>query len=131
MKALIVEDNFTCRLLMQRILAAYGENHIATDGNEALQAFCESVDSSEPYQVIFLDIMMPEMDGQAVLKKIRAIENEKNIALNQRVKIIMTTSLDDSENLFTAFREQCDAYLTKPISKDEIIKQLKKLGLIA
>ena len=79
MKTLIVEDEFTSRRLLQKILAAYGECDIAIHGKEALEAFRLARDEREPYDLICLDIMMPEMDGQETLKMIRKTEEEMGI----------------------------------------------------
>jgi len=72
MKTLVVEDDFTSRLLLQTILKAYGECHVAADGTEALAAFLEAERTEQPYQLICLDIMMPDLDGKEVLRSIRA-----------------------------------------------------------
>jgi two-component system chemotaxis response regulator CheY len=45
MKTLIVEDDFTSRLFLQKILSPYGECHIAVNGNEAVQAFQMATDN--------------------------------------------------------------------------------------
>lgn len=130
MKSLIVDDDFFSRRILQTIMAAYGECHVAVDGKEALFAFDQALAEGVPYDVICLDIMMPEMDGQEVLKNIRQIEEKKNILGSDSVKIIMTTALDDSGNIRTAFREQCESYLIKPISKSKLIKILEDFSLI-
>ncbi len=80
MRILIVEDDFTSRRLLQKILAPYGECDIAVDGKEALEAFTLAVREGRRYRLICLDIMMPEMDGQQVLKKIRQMEKELGIS---------------------------------------------------
>lgn len=130
MKSLIVDDDFFSRRILQSILSAYGESHVAVDGREALFAFEQALAEETPYNLICLDIMMPEMDGQEVLKNIRQIENKKNIVGDNEVKIIMTTALDDSDNIKAAFREQCESYLIKPISKSKLVKVLQDFGLI-
>ena len=130
MKSLIVDDDFFSRRVLQIIFSGYGECHVAVDGREALFAFEQSIAEKSPYDVICLDIMMPEFDGQEVLKKIREIEEEKGILGSDSVKIIMTTALDDSENVKKAFREQCEAYLIKPIGKTKLIKILTDFGLL-
>lgn len=130
MKSLIVDDDFFSRRILQTMLAGYGECHVAVDGKEALFAFKQALAEETPYDVICLDIMMPEMSGQEVLKKIREIEASKNIVGNGSAKIIMTTALDDKENIKTAFREQCESYLIKPISKTKLINTLTEFGLI-
>ena len=129
MKTLIVEDDFVSRLLLQRILKPYGEAHIAVNGHEAIEAFQMSRSENQPYDLICLDIMMPEMDGHEVLKKIRNMENN-NRKNPSRVKIVMTTALSDSKNIMTAFKSQCDGYLTKPIDKKKLLEQLHNLGLL-
>lgn len=130
MKSLVVDDDFFSRRILQSILTTYGESHVAIDGNEALYAFKQALAEEDPYNVICLDIMMPEKNGQEVLKEIREIEKSKNILGENSVKIIMTTALDDGDNIRTAFREQCESYLIKPIHKTKLIKVLSEFGLI-
>lgn len=130
MKSLIVDDDFFSRRILQTILSSYGETHVAVDGKEALFAVEQSLAEESPYDLICLDIMMPEMNGQEVLKEIRLLEEKKSIFGNDCVKIIMTTALDDSDNIRTAFREQCESYLIKPISKAKLEKILNDLELI-
>lgn len=128
MRALIVEDDFTGRLLLQELLRSYGECHVAIDGLEAMKAFEESRKNNEPYDLICLDIMMPGMDGQQVLQEIRRIEETNPIGQKHQVKIVMTTALTDKFNVFKAFREQCDAYLPKPIFKAKLDEILAGFG---
>jgi two-component system, chemotaxis family, chemotaxis protein CheY len=130
MKSLIVDDNFTCRKILLKLLSEYGHCDIAVNGKEAIEAFLVAWDDWDAYDLICLDIMMPEMNGQEVLKQIRKIEKERGKYDLDGVKILMTTALDDSENIKTAFREQCEAYLVKPIAKQKLIQKLTELELI-
>lgn len=130
MRILIVEDDPTSRFILQRFISPYGDINTAEDGNAALEAFQAAHQQGKPYDLIFLDIMLPKMDGQNVLINIRQMEHEKGIGGREGVKIIMTTALDDHQNILGAFNEQCEAYLVKPIDKDKLIKQLKALNLI-
>src|SRR5580698_6790008 len=97
MRTLIVEDEFTSRLLMQSFLSQYGECHIAVNGKEAVAAFRAAQDSGQPYDLICMDIMMPEMDGQTAAREIRALEEAAGTPM--AAKIIMTTALDDVKNV--------------------------------
>lgn len=130
MKSLIVDDDFFSRRVLQTIFSSYGECHVAVDGKEALFAFEQALAEESLYDVVCLDIMMPEMDGQEVLKKIREMEEKKGILGKDSVKVIMTTALEDSDNIKKAFREQCESYLIKPISRAKLIKILTDFGLI-
>jgi two-component system, chemotaxis family, chemotaxis protein CheY len=129
MKTLIVEDDFTSRILLQGILQTYGTCHVCVNGREAVDAFKTSLADKDPYNLICLDIMMPEMDGQTALKNIRAIEEAAGISPSEGCKIIMTTALDDKKNIMNAFREQCDIYLVKPIDKAKLVESLETLNL--
>lgn len=130
MRILVVEDDFVSRCLLCELLAPYGSCHVATDGKEALDAVRRALDAKEPYQLICLDIMMPNMNGQEALRQIRALESERGIMLGEGVKIIMTTALSDAKNILEAFNEQCEAYLVKPITRDTLTRQLQTLGLL-
>jgi len=131
LKTLIVEDDFTSRILLQKILEQFGVCHVAVDGREAILAYKIALDQKESYDLICLDIMMPTMDGQTTLKEIRKIEGNRGIVgLDKQVRIIMTTSLDDKKNIMESFRSQSDAYMVKPIEKSKLIVHLHDFGLI-
>ncbi len=129
MKYLIVEDSFVCRKLLHRYLSGYGDGDIAVDGNEAVEAFRQAMDEKEPYDLICLDIMMPNMDGREALKVIRQIESEHGIGGLDCVKVIMTTALGDPKNVIGSFREGCEAYIVKPVKKDKLLQEIENLGL--
>jgi len=131
MRILIVEDELVSRLLLQKILKGYGACDIAVDGQEALEAFKLAHDAGSPYDVIFLDIMMPALDGRDALKRLRAMEDEMGVGGLQRAKVIMTTCLNDADNIIGSFFESgCEAYVTKPFGKEKLLGELRKLGLI-
>ena len=118
-------------MLMQEMLKAYGPTHVAANGREAVAAVCAALDAGDPYKLICLDIMMPEMNGRQALKEIRAQEQWRGIAASpQRAKIVMTTALDDIDNVLAAFKNQCDAYVVKPVHTAKLLGELHELGLI-
>ncbi|HEG42689.1 MAG TPA: response regulator [Phycisphaerales bacterium] len=129
MKSLIVEDDFTSRNLMQIYLADMGPCHVAVNGREAVEAVTESLNEQKLYDLICLDIMMPEMDGIDALAAIRKLEKEKGIEGLDGVKVIMTTAKGQSQDIFEAFNTGCEAYLIKPVRKPELIAEIQKLGL--
>ena len=131
MRTLIVEDDFTSRLLLQTLLSCYGECHIAINGKEAVEAFRASQSNGQAYDLVCMDIMMPEMDGQEALRKIRDMEEAAGILSSSGVKIIMVTALDDVKNVTSSFRSLCDAYLFKPVDTGQLLNQLKSLSLVA
>jgi two-component system chemotaxis response regulator CheY len=130
MRILIAEDDFASRRFMLRFLAKYGECDVTVDGEEVVEAFTMALESNERYDLVCLDIMMPNLDGYQALKKIREIEKEKGIPEDKMAKIIMTTALNEGKNVTKAFELGCTAYAGKPIDQKKFEKILKKLELI-
>jgi two-component system, chemotaxis family, chemotaxis protein CheY len=130
MRTLIVEDDFTSRLLLQAFLSRFGECHIATNGKEAVEAFRLSQQTGKPYDLICMDIMMPEMDGQAATAKIRDLEEAAGVLSTSGAKIIMVTALDDVKNVIASFKALCDAYIFKPVDTGLLLNHLKTLALV-
>ncbi len=131
LKILIVEDDFISRRIMQELLTPYGKCDMAKDGEEAIHAFYLGWEERAPYDLICMDVMMPEMDGQEALQRIRDMEMEMGIIGSQEVKVIMVTALDDLKNVIRAFRDGgATSYIVKPISKKNLLGEMKNLGLI-
>ena len=130
MRILIVEDDMPSRLLLRKMLEPFGSCDVAVNGREAVDACRLAQKSGDPYVLICMDIMMPEMDGQAALKAIRAEEEAAACPPSRAAKIIMTTALRDLDNVTNAFRELCDGYLVKPISREKLVGLLKELDLL-
>lgn len=129
MKFLIVEDDFISRKILQDNLRGYADCHAAVNGKEALEAFHCALDEGKPYDLVFLDIMMPEMDGRTALRKIRELEAEHGIRGLDCAKVIMTTALDDNKNILGSFTDGCECYLTKPINRKKLFETIE--GLLA
>lgn len=131
MRILIVEDDFIGRKVLHRLLLEYGECDVAVDGAEAVKAFDLAWESGAPYDVLFLDIMMPNMSGHDALKLIREKERTRRVPSAREVKVIMTSALDDVKNVTLAFFQGgASAYLVKPIERQKVVEELRKLGLI-
>ncbi len=129
MRILIAEDDLVSRKFLQKYMSKYGECDIVVDGLEALDAFMISLQDNKPYDLICIDIMMPKVDGVKVLKNIRDMEVQKNIAPENRAKIIMTTALAETQFVQQAFEYGCNAYAAKPIDIEKLEEVLKKLEL--
>jgi two-component system chemotaxis response regulator CheY len=125
----VVEDDPTARLLMQKLLKPFGESHTVKDGKEALAVVKAMWKKGKPYQLICLDIMMPRMDGHGFLKRLRQFEEECGTPPGKAAKVVMTTCLDDNLHIMDSFREQCDAYIVKPVGGAKLMEQLAILGL--
>ncbi len=115
--------------MLQLMRLPLGECDIAVNGAEAVEAFRTAAAAGKRYHLICSDIMMPELDGHAVLREIRRLEEDAEIYGRDGAKIIMTTALNDSRNILHAFNGQCEDYLIKPIEKRKLFETLHTLGL--
>ena len=115
-KVLIIEDNETNRYLLRTILQKLGVQVIeAQDGYSGVQlAVAEKPD------LILMDIQLPVMDGYEATKKIRAIEETKNIPI---IAITSYAMVGDKEKILNA---GCNVYIEKPIEPQSFIEEIKK-----
>lgn len=132
LRILVVEDDFMVRQVIRDILEAYGVVDIAVNGEEAIQAFRVAWRKQEPYDLICMDIMMPIMDGNESLSKIRDIEKALGIIGPEEVKVIMISALDDAKTVVRAYSKGgATSYIVKPIEKERLINEMRDIGLIA
>lgn len=130
LKILIVEDDFMVRQILRDILEPYGVVDIAVNGEEAVQAFRVAWRQNSPYDLLCMDIMMPVMDGNAALIKIREIELSLGIIGSEEVKVIMISALDDVKTVVKAYSKGgATSYIVKPIEKDRLIGEMRAIGL--
>ncbi len=130
MRSLVVEDELTSRMLLKHFLDEFGDCDTAEDFEKALDSFKQARSSDKPFDLICLDIQLPGADGHQILKNIRQTESEMGLPYEDRVKVFMTTAHSDLGNVWKAFHELCDEYLSKPITKESLHECLKKHGLI-
>jgi two-component system, chemotaxis family, chemotaxis protein CheY len=129
MRCLVVDDEIICRKAVVTILEEVAECDEAADGGEALAKFSQALGKNEPYDVVFLDILMPGIDGHQTAQAIREVERASSSGGS--VKIIMLTVLDSVNDAMTSFcYGQSIAYLVKPASEEKFLGTFKKLGLL-
>ena len=130
LKMLIVEDDFPSCKIMEEYLFEYGDCTTAANGAEGVEAFRNALDAGAPYDLVCLDIMMPEMDGHEALRTIRQIEQKYGIFDPSGVSVIMTTAKDRSRDMIEAFDEGCASYIVKPVDQEKLVAEMQKLDLI-
>jgi len=130
-KCLIVDDDATNRALLTTMLAQYAECHSVENGEEAIVAFQSAFELDTPFELVCLDIMMPNLDGHAVLKAIREFEHQQGVPIGAASKVLVLSALEDSQNVFQALTEGSESYLVKPIDQEDLLREIRKLGLIS
>lgn len=130
MRILIVEDEAAIRSELAEVLSVYGDCDEAQNGIEAVSAFEDAFRVNDTYDVICMDIVMPEKDGYQALREIREIEHMKGVPEENQAKIVMMSELNEGRNVKKAFDLGCDAYAGKPINRNKFTEAIEKLGIV-
>jgi signal transduction histidine kinase/CheY-like chemotaxis protein len=111
-KVLLAEDHPVNRTVVVRLLGNLGASVIATaNGKEALECW-----SKERFDILVLDLEMPEVDGLGVAREIRARER----GTNERLPIVALTAHAREEQRERCFRAGMDGFVTKPFAESEL-----------
>lgn len=126
MKILIVDDELVSRKKMQKIVESLGESQAVDNGKDAMDSFVTAWEAWVPFDLILLDISMPEIGGVDVLNWIRS--KEENILPFRRVKIIVVSANKDKNAIMECIRAGCDDYIVKPFGVQIVHDKIEKLG---
>jgi HD-like signal output (HDOD) protein/FixJ family two-component response regulator len=129
MKILIVDDEAVSRAKLKLIMETFGGCETVGSGKDALTAFIESCREKDPFDLIMLDIGLPDKAGTRVLSEIRAIEKELLGSYGKKVKILMVTSMKDKNSIITSIQSGCNDYIVKPFDLNIVTKKLEKIGI--
>jgi two-component system chemotaxis response regulator CheY len=130
MRILIVDDEYTSRARLKALLAAYGDCDVAPDGDVALRLFMASYEERFPYELITMDVNLPNAQGQEVITKIREFEDEQaEFQSIAEAKVLMISVADDPENVISSFSKGCVDYLVKPVSAEKLRIALSAFGI--
>jgi two-component system, chemotaxis family, chemotaxis protein CheY len=127
-RILIMEDDPISGKLMQKYLEPFGDCTLVVDGMDAVRLFEQALAEGGIYQLLLLDIMVPEIHGKDVLRRVREIEEQYGVPEKRRSRVIMTTALSDAANVVESFKSKCDSYLIKPIDRKVLIQEIAQLG---
>ena len=130
MQILVTDDNSAARKILSSHLQPYGEVDEVQSGMETVDAVRSRLEENNPYQLIFLDINMPQMTGLEALSAIRSLEKDSAGQQARRARIVMISSMRDKKTVQDALTFQADGFLLKPTTPQLIKKELKRLKLL-
>jgi two-component system, chemotaxis family, chemotaxis protein CheY len=129
MRILVVDDDYISRVKLSRLLSDHGHCDSSPNGDIAVRLFAAAYKESAPYNLITMDIEMPDMSGQEVIMRIREMEKSWRDLSNSAAKILMVTAKERAKDVVSAYYEGCDGYLAKPIRPDRLNKALAEIGI--
>lgn len=120
-RILVAEDNKVNQAVIKRMLTLQGWSNItmACDGEEAVNCHKASLLENEPFDVIFMDIQMPKVDGLAATRQIRSIDCD--------VLIVALTAFADEGNVKECINSGMTGFLSKPLKKSNLLKIVSEL----
>jgi CheY-like chemotaxis protein len=122
---LVAEDNEINALLMRSLLTRLGHHPVITiNGREALDSWLAAQIAGTPYDLVLMDVQMPDLDGIEATRQIRAHEVERSLA---RTRILALTANTLVEDRYACFEAGMDGFLVKPLDRDKLAEALDGL----
>ena len=122
LRILIAEDNPVNRIIAMKILEKLGYNaHSVENGKQAIEEL-----EKNPYDLVMMDIQMPEMDG---LEATRVIRDPESAVINHAVPVIAMTAHAMPRDREKAIQTGMNEYITKPVNSDEIAGKINAIFL--
>ena len=119
MQVLVAEDNKVNQVVARKVLEFLGQNvTLVANGVLAVEAV-----TAQQFDLVFMDIQMPEMDGFEATRRIRLLEQ----GTGTRVPIVAMTA-----HAMEGYRERCvaggmDGYVTKPVDRKQLVQEMQRL----
>jgi signal transduction histidine kinase/CheY-like chemotaxis protein len=126
LSVLVAEDNEINALLMRSLLTRLGHHAvIATNGEAALESWLAAKSAGAPYDLVLMDIQMPQLDGIETTKRIRSLEAGQP---GRRTPILALTANTLVEDRYACFEAGMDGFLIKPLDREKLADALAGLA---
>lgn len=122
---LVAEDNEINALLMRSLLTKLGHHPvISVNGQQAFESWLAAETAGTPYDLILMDVQMPQLDGVEATKLIRAREAGRG---SSRTKILALTANTLVEDRYACFEAGMDGFLIKPLDREKLSEALNSV----
>lgn len=133
MRILVVDDDYISGVMLKSALATYGDCDLAPTGSIAIDLIAAATKQRVGYELIMLDLNLPDMNGQEILSGIRAEERtaEAHTGKTNRSKIVVVTSSSDANTVSRVNALGADTFIAKPFNAQKIKDSLATLSITA
>jgi two-component system chemotaxis response regulator CheY len=122
-KILIVDDSLADLELMREMLKGVAQTYLAVNGREAVQGYLFALQQNKPFDLMLLDMVMPEMDGCEVLARLREMEKKAGLPFGQNLPVIMVSAHE--KPFMKEFNRTCDDYELKPVDPVRLLEKIE------
>jgi two-component system, chemotaxis family, chemotaxis protein CheY len=126
MRILVVDDVQMSLYQVEKAVRPFGEVIAHKDPLQALTEFKACAKVGQPFDLVFLDISMPAMDGLEFLLQLRETEREFGLA-DHRSRVVMVTSHSEQDFVAKAIQKGAQGYLLKPIVPEKLHAEIHRL----
>ena len=129
-RILIVDDSTSIRESFTEILSPLATCEVATNGQEAVDLVKRTINKGGTFDLVLMDIIMPEKDGLTAVKEIRQFEASRCCSEADRLTIVIVTTVKEPSRILSA-QYDCgaDAYITKPFTRETVLQTLRSNGI--
>ena len=123
MKMLLIDDEPIALTKLELMLTNLGTCHTAVNGVQATEHFVQSIEENQPYDLVMIDIELPDVTGLELLNRFCALEQKNGIPPAKKVMVTAHSKVD----YVVKARNRCDAFLVKPIRKAMLLEKIQAL----
>jgi len=127
MKILVIDDEYVALSRMVKLFSRWGEAVGATNGAQAKEMVEKAMQIGTPYDIISIDIELPDSDGLELLNQLRSIEERYHPENPWYSKKIIISAKSKHDNIQKALALGCDDFLVKPVSLTTLEEKMKHL----
>ncbi len=129
MRSLVADDEDTSRRVLEAMLLKHGPCTSVSDGALAVEEVEAALAQNNPFDLICLDILMPNLDGQEALKRIRELEADVELPQEKRARVFMITAVLEVDSVLSQISDW-DAYVVKPFERGFLQNELERFALV-
>jgi len=128
LRILVIEDDQAVGHLLQYILKQQGHCELCASGEAGLARFHEALAQGAGFDLVLLDLLLPGIHGDDILRAIRETEFKLGIhSLEERCAVIISTASEDLDQLMRSLTHDPDGYLIKPVDMDVLLGKVEAI----
>lgn len=121
MRILVVDDEFVSREKLMALMSNYGEVDAAPDGRTALQMITDAYRAYDPYELVTMDLNMPDISGHVAVQEMRNWERDNpQFANGFAAHVLIITATREIQEVMESFEDGAESYIVKPVNPENV-----------